>query len=159
MRITVSIKQQTLTLHQDDGSELTYRVSTSVKGTGQQNGSFQTPLGKHIIRAKVGEGAPAEAVFVSRRPTGEIYTTELAEQYPQRDWVLTRILWLSGTEVGFNRLGTVDTMRRYVYIHGCPAQMQMGVPGSHGCIRMHTMDVVDLFDRVPVGTEVDIRLH
>ena len=75
-------------------------------------------------------------------PTGEIYSAALAETHPGRDWILTRILWLSGTEPGRNRLGAVDTMRRYVYIHGCPDSEPMGVPLSHGCIRMRNRDVM-----------------
>jgi lipoprotein-anchoring transpeptidase ErfK/SrfK len=97
-------------------------------------------------------------VFVGRRPTGELYTPELSEQFPKRDWILTRILWLSGCEVGFNRLGDVDTMRRYIYIHGSPDSVHMGEPGSIGCIRMRNADIVELFDLVPAGTPVNIVL-
>ena len=113
-------------------------------------------MGKHIIRAKIGDKQPINTVFVKRRPTGEIYTPQLAAQYPNRDWILTRILWLSGCEVGFNRLGEVDTMRRYIYIHGSPDSAAMGKPGSIGCIRMHNDDLLELFDKVPVGTPVNI---
>ncbi|GIX26518.1 MAG: L,D-transpeptidase [Burkholderiales bacterium] len=119
-------------------------------------GSFKTPRGRHRIRAKIGAGQPVNTVFVGRRPTGEIFTPELAAQHPDRDWILTRILWLSGCEPGFNRLGEVDSMRRYIYIHGAPDTVPMGVPASHGCIRMRNVDVMDLFDRVPVGTPVEI---
>ena len=108
------------------------------------------------MRAKIGAGAPANTVFVGRRPTGEIWTPTLAAQYPGRDWILTRILWLSGCEIGFNRLGEVDTMRRYIYIHGTPDTMEMGKPGSIGCIRMRNRDLVELFDLVPAGTPVEI---
>ncbi|MFZ9530396.1 MAG: L,D-transpeptidase family protein, partial [Burkholderiales bacterium] len=128
------------------------------KGTGQDSGSYCTPLGRHIIRAKIGIGEPENTVFVGRRPTGEIYSPDLAEQFPGRDWILTRILWLSGCEPGFNRLGSVDTMRRYIYIHGSPDSVQMGQPGSIGCIRMRNADIVELFDRVPAGTPVNIAL-
>ena len=121
-------------------------------------GSFCTPLGRHVVRAKIGAGQPENAVFVGRRPTGEIYGPELATQYPDRDWILTRILWLSGCEVGFNRLGPVDTMRRHIYIHGSPDAAVMGKPGSHGCIRMRNADVMDLFERVPAGTSVNISI-
>jgi lipoprotein-anchoring transpeptidase ErfK/SrfK len=96
-------------------------------------------------------------VFVGRRPTGELFGDELQARHPGRDWILTRILWLSGLEPGRNRLGNVDTMRRYIYIHGSPDAARMGTPGSHGCIRMHNADVIDLFDRVPAGTRVLIR--
>ena len=133
-----------------------YRVSTARNGAGQKNGSQCTPLGNHIVRARIGAGQPENTVFVGRRPTGERYTPELGEKSPQRDWILTRILWLSGCEVGHNRLGDVDTMRRYIYIHGSPDSTPMGVPGSHGCIRMRNADVIDLFDRVPTGSAVEI---
>ncbi|HQU62487.1 MAG TPA: L,D-transpeptidase, partial [Nitrosomonas sp.] len=125
-------------------------------GTGQQQGSFRTPLGRHIIRAKIGAGQPVNTVFIRRRPTGEIYTPELGRQFPKRDWILTRILWLSGCEPGYNRLGPVDTMRRYIYIHGTPDSVEMGKPGSIGCIRVANHDLLTLFEKVPVGTEVDI---
>ncbi len=108
------------------------------------------------MRARIGAGAAENTVFVGRRPTGERYTPELAAKYPGRDWILTRILWLSGCEAGFNRLGDVDTMRRYIYIHGCPDSVPMGVPGSHGCIRMRNADVIELFEQVPVGIRVEI---
>jgi len=121
-------------------------------------GSYCTPLGAHIIRAKIGAGLPENTVFVGRRPTGELYTPELSAQFPNRDWILTRILWLSGCEVGFNRLGDVDTMRRYIYIHGSPDSVHMGQPGSIGCIRMRNADIVELFDLVPAGTPVNIAL-
>ena len=135
----------------------TWVVSTSAKGAGEKNGSFCTPRGKHIVRAKIGAGQPPGTVFVRRRPTGEVWTPELHAKYPGRDWMLTRILWLSGKERGFNRLGDVDTMRRYIYIHGSPDTAEMGKPGSIGCIRMRNRDVVELFDLVPPYTPVEIR--
>lgn len=157
MKITINIKSQILELYDDQGALLqSYAISSAIKGTGQVKGSFCTPLGRHIIRAKIGAGQPENTVFVGRRPTGEIYTPALGEAFPGRDWMLTRILWLSGCEVGHNRLGEVDTMRRYIYIHGSPDSAPMGVPGSIGCIRMHNSDVLDLFDRVPAGTPVEI---
>jgi lipoprotein-anchoring transpeptidase ErfK/SrfK len=134
-----------------------YRVSTTINGVGEQNGSFCTPRGRHIVRAKIGAGQPLGAVFVRRRPTGEIWTPELHAKYPGRDWMLTRILWLSGCERGRNRLGDVDTMRRMIYIHGAPDGAEMGTPGSHGCIRMRNEDVAELFELVPPYTEVEIR--
>ncbi|CAE6499671.1 MAG TPA: L,D-transpeptidase [Nitrosomonas nitrosa] len=157
MRIHISIDQQRLDLlAEQDKLVKSYSISSAKNGVGQQRGSFCTPLGKHIIRAKIGDQQPINTVFVKRRPTGEIYTPELASRYPGRDWILTRILWLSGCEIGFNRLGRVDTMRRYIYIHGSPDSAEMGKPGSIGCIRMHNHDLLDLFDRVPVGTPVEI---
>ncbi len=135
-----------------------YAISSARNGAGQTKGSFCTPLGRHIIRAKIGEGHPENTVFVARRPTGEIYTAALAEQFPGRDWILTRILWLSGCEVGHNRLGNVDTMQRFIYIHGSPDVVLMGVPGSIGCIRMRNRDIIELFERVSVGISVNISI-
>jgi lipoprotein-anchoring transpeptidase ErfK/SrfK len=134
-----------------------YSVSTAKNGPGEKNGSFCTPRGKHIVRAKIGAGLPANTVFVRRRPTGETWSPELHAKYPGRDWMLTRLLWLSGCQPGFNRLGDVDTMRRYIYIHGSPDTAEMGKPGSIGCIRMRNRDIVELFERVPPYTPVEIR--
>lgn len=153
--ICVSLTRQELILA-DPGGERVYRVSTSRYGPGEERGSFRTPRGRHVIRAKIGRDMPAGTVFVGRRPTGELLTPELYAAAPDRDWILTRILWLSGTEPGRNRLGNVDTMRRYVYIHGCPDQQPVGVPHSLGCIEMRNSDIVELFDRVDVGTPVSI---
>jgi L,D-transpeptidase YbiS len=157
MKIRINIETQMLDLLDDEGCVVKrYPVSTAANGPGELTGSYCTPRGKHVIRAKIGAGQPANTVFVRRRPTREIYTPELGAQHPGRDWILTRILWLSGCEVGFNRLGEVDTMRRYIYIHGTPDQTEMGIPGSHGCVRMRNSDVIDLFDRVAPGTPVEI---
>ncbi len=134
-----------------------YSISSSKRGAGELNGSLCTPRGRHIVRAKIGAGLPPGAVFVRRRPTGELWTPELHAQYPGRDWILTRILWLSGCEPGRNRLGEVDTMRRYIYIHGSPDSAEMGKPGSIGCIRMRNRDIVELFERVAPYTPVEIR--
>jgi lipoprotein-anchoring transpeptidase ErfK/SrfK len=156
-RIEISIPGQTLKLLADDGKELKrYSVSTSRNGAGELEGSFCTPRGEHVVRAKIGVGQPLNTVFRRRRPTGEVWTPELGERFPGRDWILTRILWLSGRELGKNRLGNVDTMRRYIYIHGSPDSVPMGEPGSIGCIRMRNQDIVELFDRVPAGTPVRI---
>lgn len=155
-RIEVKISEQKLYLFDGENLVKTYLVSTASAGIGCQKNSFQTPIGKHYIRAKIGADAPADAVFVARRPTGEIYSADLAEQFPARDWILTRILWLSGLEVGKNRLGEVDTMQRFVYIHGAPASEPMGVPASQGCVRLHTPELIELFDLVKVGTEVNL---
>ena len=131
-------------------------VSTAANGVGCTKDSGCTPQGAHIIRAKIGADAPVNTVFVGRRPTGEICTPELMAKFPNRDWILTRILWLSGTEIGKNRLGNVDTMQRYIYIHGTPDSTDMGEVGSHGCVRMRNADVIELFDLVEVGTKVFI---
>lgn len=157
MHIQISISKQQLTLFGEEGQALRrYKVSTATNGPGEQQGSNCTPRGKHIIRAKIGAGAVPNTVFRGRRPTGEIYGPELAEKFPGRDWILTRILWLSGRERGFNRLGKVDTMRRYIYLHGSPDSVPMGVPGSIGCVRMRNRDIIELFDLVPLYTSVEI---
>jgi hypothetical protein len=158
MKITVNIPTQTLELRGDAGELLrSYSVSTAANGAGERSGSFCTPRGRHVVRAKIGAGQPANTVFVRRRLTGEVYTPELGAQFPQRDWILTRILWLSGREPGYNRLGECDTMRRYIYIHGTPDTVSMGIPGSHGCIRMRNDELIELFDLVPVGTAAEIN--
>jgi lipoprotein-anchoring transpeptidase ErfK/SrfK len=156
-KIEISLGDQSARLL-DAGGRLVarYPISSSKHGAGERNGSLCTPRGMHIIRAKIGAGQPVNTVFVERRPTGEIYSPRLALRHPGRDWILTRILWLSGCEVGFNRLGDVDTMRRYIYIHGSPDEAVMGQPGSIGCIRMHNNDLLDLFGRVAAGDEVRI---
>lgn len=136
---------------------LSTSISSSAKGTGQLKGSFQTPLGRHRIRARIGAGAALNTVFVGRRPTGELWSEELAAQSQRKDWILTRILWLSGLEPGLNRFGEVDTMRRYVYLHGSPATAEMGAPGSIGCIRMRNQDIVELFDLVSHKTTVHLQ--
>ena len=158
MRIEISISNQTLTLYDNDGGvKVRYLVSTAANGVGCQKDSGCTPQGVHIIRAKVGAEMMANTVFVGRRPTGEICTPELMVAFPNRDWILTRILWLSGKEVGKNRLGNVDTMQRYIYIHGAPDSAEMGKVGSHGCVRMRNADIIELFDLVDLGTRVFIQ--
>ena len=157
MKIEIDAARQELALRDDAGATLRrYAISTAAKGLGEKNGSFQTPTGRHLVRAKIGAGVPLRSVFVRRRPTGEVWTPELHAQYPGRDWILTRILWLSGCELGRNRLHDGDTMRRYIYIHGSPDSAEMGKPGSHGCVRMRNDDIVELFERVPPYTEVEI---
>ncbi len=157
MKLRVSLARQVLELRDDEGALLrTYPVSTAARGPGEVSGSFQTPRGRHYVRAKIGEGMPPRAVFRGRRFTGEICTPELQAAEPQRDWILSRILWLCGREPGFNRLGEVDTMARYIYIHGTADEAALGTPASHGCIRMGNDDIVELFERVPAFTEVEI---
>ena len=156
MMIRIDGAKQELTLLDGERVLKRYSVSTAKNGFGEKNGSFCTPRGKHIVRAKIGAGQPLNAVFVRRRPTGEIWTPELFARYPGRDWILTRILWLSGCEPGRNRLHDVDTMRRYIYIHGSHEMAEMGKPGSIGCVRMRSVDIVELFDLVPPYTPVEI---
>lgn len=157
MNIIVNIGRQTLTLFDDAGRELRrYTVSTGLNGAGEESGSNCTPRGRHLIRAKIGAGQPLNTVFVKRRPTGEIYTPQLGLQFPDRDWILTRILWLSGCEPGYNRLGSCDTMRRYIYIHGTTEERGVGVPRSHGCINMLNEDMLELFELVEAGTLVNV---
>jgi lipoprotein-anchoring transpeptidase ErfK/SrfK len=156
--IEVDIPAQTLTLKDAQGKTLMHaRISTARNGAGEQMGSEKTPRGEHYIRAKIGTGLPPASVLVSRRPTGEVYSPSLRAAFPNRDWILTRILWLCGLEPGKNRLGNVDTMRRYVYIHGCPDEDPMGVPGSRGCVKMRNSEIIELFDRVAAGTRVYIK--
>ncbi len=158
MHIEISIQQQSLTLFDNFGGvKAKYSVSTAANGVGCEKDSGCTPLGQHIIRAKIGAGSAPNTVFVGRRATGETCTPELMAAFPNRDWILTRILWLSGKEIGKNRLGNVDTMQRYIYIHGVPDSVEMGVIGSHGCIRMRNVDVMELFDLVEAGTPVYIH--
>jgi lipoprotein-anchoring transpeptidase ErfK/SrfK len=156
--IEIDVPTQSLILKDAQGRILMQtRISTARNGVGEENGSEKTPRGTHYIRARIGTGLPADAVLVSRRPTGEIYSPQLRTAFPNRDWILTRILWLCGLDPGKNRLGNVDTMRRYIYIHGCPDEDPMGVPGSRGCIKMRNSEIIELFDRVAPGTRVDIR--
>jgi L,D-transpeptidase YbiS len=158
MHIEISIQQQTLTVLSNENELVAqFAVSTAANGVGCEKNSGCTPLGLHIIRAKIGEGVLPNTVFKGRRPTGEICTSELIAEFPNRDWILTRILWLSGKEIGKNRLGNVDTMQRYIYIHGTPDSTDMSKVGSHGCVRMRNDDIIQLFDMVAVGTPVYIH--
>ncbi|MCL2876420.1 MAG: L,D-transpeptidase [Betaproteobacteria bacterium] len=157
MRIRIDIDRQELELFDADGACIRrYLVSTASNGVGECNDSGCTPRGRHRIRARIGVGMPLGTVFRGRRPTGEIWTPELAASNPERDWILSRILWLCGEESGINRGGRVDSMRRYIYIHGTGEDQPMGKPRSHGCIRMRNCDVIELFELVSVGTPVEI---
>lgn len=154
--LRVSLTDQRLEVLEGDRCCAHYPVSTSRCGPGEREGSNATPRGRHYIRARIGAGLPRGAVLRGRRPTGEVWSAALAAQHPGRDWILSRILWLCGREPGRNRHGGVDSMRRYIYIHGTPDSEPIGVPFSHGCIRMRNDDVIQLFDLVDAGTEVDI---
>jgi len=155
--IKVSIDEQRLQLLAAGEVKMDVAVATATNGPGEIMHSECTPRGWHRIRAKIGAGAPENTVFTGRRPTGEIYSPALRQEHPGRDWMLTRILWLCGLEPGKNRFGERDSMRRYIYIHGCPETDKMGVPSSHGCVKMRNADVIRLFDIVPVGLRVLIQ--
>lgn len=152
--IEISIATQRLDVIEEGLVLHSYMISTARNGTGQQKGSECTPLGWHKVRVKIGAEKPINSVFIGRRPTGEVYTETLGLKYPERDWVLSRILWLCGTEVGFNRHGDVDSALRYIYIHGCPDHLMQGLPESHGCIRMKNKDIVALFECIKLGEAV-----
>jgi hypothetical protein len=155
--IKISIDEQRLQLLHQDRVVMDVAVATAANGPGEIQHSECTPRGWHKIRARIGAGCESNTVFVGRRPTGEIYSPSLKAAEPERDWMLTRILWLSGLEPGRNRFGKVDSMRRYIYIHGCPEEDAMGMPSSHGCVKMRNGEVIELFDHVPVGTKVLIQ--
>lgn len=152
----IHLSQQILVCYEGTKALQIYPISTGIKGNGEEKNSGKTPRGLHIVRAKIGANLPINSVLRGRRPTGEIYDAHLAAQYPNRDWILSRILWLSGCEVGKNRLGNVDTMQRYIYLHGTPDSEPMGVPASHGCIRLHNADIISLFNLVPLACQVHI---
>lgn len=154
--IHIDLKTQSLVLKHADKSVFETGIASARKGAGEIEGSEQTPRGWHIVRAKIGKDLKENTVFKGRRVTGELYSDLLRNQFPERDWILTRIMWLSGLEPGFNRLGNVDTMQRFIYIHGCPDDDPMGERSSHGCIKMRNSDIVRLFDLVDVGTKVFI---
>jgi len=156
-QLVISLGSQELCLLENLKIVKEYPISSAKNGAGEHYGSFRTPRGWHKVRAKIGQHCPLNTVFVARRPTGEFYNHALKLQYPNRDWILTRIIWLSGLEVGKNRLGQCDTMRRYIYIHGTPDDTNMKQPGSRGCIRMRNQDIIELFDRLAVGTKILIR--
>jgi L,D-transpeptidase YbiS len=156
-KILVFPKTQMMRVLKDESNWQEYSISTAKNGLGEKKNSFQTPRGKHLIRAKIGAGCQENMVFRGRRLTGECYSEKLRKAHPERqDWILTRILWLSGCEIGKNRLGKVDTMQRFVYIHGTPDNIEMGLPGSRGCIRMRNQDIIELFDYIPCYTFVEI---
>jgi L,D-transpeptidase YbiS len=155
--IEIDLARQTLRLRERGQVVLEYPVSTAANGAGEQYGSECTPRGRHVVYRKIGAGSPENSVFVGRQPTGERYSPALAAGTPGRDWILTRILWLDGCEPGRNLGGDVDTRSRHIYIHGVPDEVEMGKPGSHGCIRMRNRDVIELFDYVDEGTPVMIH--
>ncbi len=156
--LKIDITRQVLEVLVGDGKvRIAFSVSTAANGPGESMDSECTPTGKHIIRAKIGGNQPINTIFVGRRPTGEIYKSGMRDAYPNRDWILTRILWLSGCQPGFNRLGNVDSMRRYIYIHGTPDEVELGKPGSAGCVRMRNQDLLELYNMVSAGTKLVIN--
>jgi len=155
--VVVSSELQQMYMFKDQQVLRTYKISTAKNGLGEEKNSYKTPRGMHIIRAKIGANLPINAIFKERRFYGDVYTAQMNLENPHRDWILTRILWLSGLELGFNRLGNVDTMQRYIYIHGSPDERPMGQPTSRGCIRMRNEDIVEFFDLVSYGTRVKIE--
>ncbi|HEC06293.1 MAG TPA: L,D-transpeptidase [Thiolapillus brandeum] len=155
--LRVALADQELSLWDDDRLLVVYPVSTALQGPGSMRDSGCTPTGRHRIRLKIGDNCPLYTVFRARRPTGEIYTPELGRQFPDRDWILTRILWLSGLEPGINRGSDCDTLKRFIYIHGTAEESLLGTPVSHGCIRMNSHDLIELFDAVSNGTIVTIE--
>ncbi len=155
--IIISISDQRLQLRDGASVLLDFSISTAANGPGEINGSECTPRGWHIVHKKIGNDVEVNSVFVGRQKTGELYSSSLKKQNPDRDWILTRILWLSGLEPGVNQSGSVDTLQRYIYIHGCPDEEPMGLPNSHGCIRMRNNDIVALYDSVSTGVRVLIN--
>jgi lipoprotein-anchoring transpeptidase ErfK/SrfK len=155
--IDIDLSAQRLVLRRGGQLCLDVPVSTGINGISEINGSGGTPRGAHVIRAMIGRGLPRGAVFRARRWTGEIWTPEAHAAEPGRDWILTRILWLSGSEPGRNRLGCVDTFRRYIYLHGTPPVTALGVPGSKGCVRMDNDAIIDLFNQITPGTPVQLH--
>lgn len=155
--IHISLSEQRLTGRAAGRIVFNCSVSTALNGAGEQSSSGCTPRGRHRVRARIGEGQPAYAVFRGRRPTGEVWTAELAAANPDRDWILTRILWLCGDEPGFNRGGNCDSQRRYIYIHGTGDDQPMGIALSHGCVRLRNEDMLALFDITPSGCPVMIE--
>ena len=157
MHARVVIGEQALYLFGDDGACIRrYAVSTAANGAGERSGSQCTPRGRHRVRARIGGGAAYGTVFRGRRPTGERWTPAFAAEHPGRDWILSRILWLCGDEPGRNRGGERDSMRRYIYIHGTGDDQPMGEPRSHGCVRMRNRDIIELFELLPAGAQVEI---
>lgn len=144
--IVVDLASQTLYLPKQ---HKTYPISSGKNGIGEQENSGKTPHGWHRIAEKFGHTAPINAVFIARQPTGEVYSDTLAAEHPDRDWILSRILWLDGLEEGFNRGEGCDSKQRYIYIHGTPDTQPMGIPMSHGCIRMRNTDLIELFEVIP----------
>jgi hypothetical protein len=152
-RIIVSVSKQKLTLYKGARIIKQYPVSTSKYGIGNKDGSFKTPLGKHVICSKIGRHARLGAIFRNRRNIKKI--AKIGEDR-EKDLIITRILRLLGLEKGKNKGKGIDTYKRCIYIHGTAEEHLIGKQASHGCIRMKNRDIAELFDLVPRGTRVDI---
>lgn len=157
MYININIKTQQLQCIRDNKIIFHTPVSTAKNGVGERLNSGCTPRGQFVIYKKIGQNYPDNTVFVGRKPTGEIYTPTLGASAPTRDWILTRILWLTGLEQGKNLGGECDTLQRYIYLHGCPDSCVMGIPASHGCIRLSNKAITTVFNLAEEGTKVVIK--
>ena len=153
--IIISVADQLLHHRRKTGVWYSYPISTAANGVGNEEGSFQTPFGKHRIAEKIGDGLPLLTAFRAREPFC-IFDPETDDL--GRDWILTRILWLEGIEPGKNSRGKVDTKSRYIYIHGTHDEAAIGTPCSHGCIRMRNLDMLDLFEHTFTGERVTIKV-
>lgn len=154
--ILIDIQAQSLMCFENGQVIADYEISSGKNGVGETENSGCTPRGWHEIADLIGLEHHENAVFVGRQWTGEIYSLTLSQQYPHRDWILTRILRLRGLEPGKNQGSGVDTYSRYIYIHGAPDEAKMGIPGSHGCIRMNSKDVMILANWAKLGFKVYI---
>lgn len=158
--IVINIAKQNLCLYEHNAEISQYQVSTAKNGIGSRQDSGCTPLGEHIIAQKIGGDQPINSVFVGRVPTNEVYSADFGKLHPERDWILSRILWLAGLEEGINKgcndKGGCDTYQRYIYIHGTPDDEAMDMPLSHGCVRMRNQDIIELYEKVDEGITVSI---
>ncbi len=154
MELIINLSEQWLELRGTRTERVA--ISSAANGAGEAMGSGATPRGAHVVRARFGAGLPPGAVLLGRKFSGEVLYAELLARFPERDRVLSRILWLGGLEPGQNLGADVDSFRRFIYIHGTPDDQPMGEPASHGCIRMRNTEVITLFERVPVATPVTI---
>lgn len=154
--ISISTHKQNMHCYSEDQLLFTYQVSTGKNGVGEIINSECTPRGWHKIHSIIGLENQVNSVFVSRKWTGELYSEEFAAQFPTRDWILTRILRLEGLEPGRNQGGDVDSLARYIYIHGTPDSTPLGKPGSRGCIRMKNNEIIELASWVTTDTLVYI---
>jgi len=143
----VSVPDQELALVDRGKLIARYSISTSKFGTGDSNASYRTPLGTLFVSAKIGDRLPPGAVIKNRVPTGEI----VAADAPGRDPIVSRVIWLRGMETQNEK-----ARDRCIYIHGTPEERRIGKPASFGCIRMRSRDIIDLYDRVHIGTHVVI---